>query len=98
MHLLCGKRDAQSQEESCIRLGRPQFLWCVANKNTHISGSCTPLSARAFCRALKQATKIDSVPPLVVTPAPPGGALNIARTYIEVSQPRKAMDMPPHPS
>lgn len=29
--------------------------------------------------------RIDSVPPLVVTPAAPGGALNIARTMATIS-------------
>lgn len=47
---------------------------------THISGSVTPRSRKAFCLAAKQAIRIDSVPPLVVTPAPSEGALNKART------------------
>lgn len=51
----------------------------------YISGSVTPLSAYAFCLALKQAIKIDSVPPLVVTPAAPTGALNIASTMLTIS-------------
>jgi hypothetical protein len=40
---------------------------------SHISGSVTPLSARALLRAAKQAMRMDSVPPLVVTPAPSEG-------------------------
>lgn len=52
---------------------------------TYISGSVTPLSAYAFCLALRQAINIDSVPPLVVTPAPPDGALNIAKTMATIS-------------
>ena len=52
---------------------------------TNISGSVTPRSARAFCLALKQAMSMDSVPPLVVTPAPPDGELNMASTIATIS-------------
>ncbi len=52
---------------------------------TDISGSLTPRSTRAFSLALKQAIRIDSVPPLVVTPAAPFGALNIANTIATIS-------------
>lgn len=52
---------------------------------THISGSVTPRSMRPFCLALRHAINIDSVPPLVVTPAPPAGALNIASTMATTS-------------
>jgi len=45
-----------------------------------ISGSVIPLSWYPLCRALKQAMRIDSVPPLVVTPAAPSGALKRDRT------------------
>ena len=50
------------------------------NNHAHISGSVTPRSAYAFCRALRHAIRMDSVPPLVVTPAAPGGALYMVRT------------------
>ena len=49
-------------------------------RETDISGSVTPRSWYAFCRADRQAMRMDSVPPLVVTPAPPLGALKIAST------------------
>ena len=49
---------------------------------TNISGSVIPLSEYALLRADKQAIKIDSVPPLVTTPAAFSGALNIDRTFI----------------
>lgn len=52
----------------------------LGSNGSYISGSVTPLSAYAFCLALKQAIRIDSVPPLVVTPAAPTGELNIAST------------------
>lgn len=48
--------------------------------SAYISGSVTPCSAYAFCRAPRHAISIDSVPPLVVVPAPSGGALNMANT------------------
>lgn len=50
--------------------------------STHISGSVTPRSVYAFCRAARQAMMMDSVPPLVVTPAPSEGALNSSRTWM----------------
>jgi hypothetical protein len=58
------------------------LLWLrqCTGMETHISGSVTPRSKKAFCRAAKQAMRIDSVPPLVVTPAPSDGALKRAKT------------------
>lgn len=52
---------------------------------TYISGSVTPLSAYALFLALRQAIRMDSVPPLVVTPADPPGALNIVKTIDTIS-------------
>lgn len=46
----------------------------------YISGSLTPRSWYAFCLALRHAIKMDSVPPLVQTPAAPVGAWNIPKT------------------
>jgi hypothetical protein len=61
------------------------FVLRNGGMGSYISGSVTPLSVYAFCLALKQAIRIDSVPPLVVTPAAPTGALNIARTMDTIS-------------
>ena len=58
---------------------------CKVGYGTCISGSVTPRSIYAFCRALRTAMRILSVPPEVVTPAAPGGALNMARTCARVS-------------
>lgn len=61
------------------------LLGSLLGTETYISGSVTPRSTYAFCLALRHAMRIDSVPPLVVTPAAPGGALNIARTIATIS-------------
>lgn len=53
---------------------------CRVGICSYISGSVIPRSFLPFSRALKQAMRIDSVPPLVVTPAAPSGALNIDNT------------------
>ena len=46
-----------------------------------ISGSVMPRSWRPFWRAERQAMRMDSVPPEVVTPQAPSGALNRERTF-----------------
>lgn len=51
----------------------------------YISGSVTPRSAEAFCLAARQAMRMLSVPPMVLTPAAPGGALNRLSTMATIS-------------
>jgi hypothetical protein len=68
------------RKAACAVLGR--ILWDLfqlsisqmEDSYSYISGSVTPRSLYAFCLAPKQAIRIDSVPPLVVTPAAPSGA------------------------
>ena len=61
------------------------FQGSALGDKPHISGSVTPRSTLPFSLALRHAMRMDSVPPLVVTPAAPDGALNMSKTIATIS-------------